>query len=170
MPPTWTFLIAVHASAASYALLFGAVNLLRRKGGRAHRILGRIWAIAMYTVVLTSFGVRTIDGGFNLLHALSALTFCTLTVGLWAAVKGNVRVHRGFMTGSYFGLVGAFVGVIAVPSRRVPQLALHDLPLLLVLLAGLLATTAVIIGCINRSPAGRPVFSSEAVPDKALDG
>lgn len=170
MPPIWTLLIAVHAAAASYALLFGAVNLLRRKGDRAHRILGRIWVIAMYAVVLTSFGVRTIDGGFNLLRGLSALTFCTLTVGLWAAVNGNVRAHRGFMVGSYFGLVGAFIGVVIVPSRRIPQLAIHDLPLLLILLAGLFATTAAIIGCIKRAPAGRQVLSSEAAPDKALDG
>lgn len=122
MPSSWTVLIAVHAVAASYALIFGAVNLLRRtKGGDLHRAVGRIWVAAMYIVVLTFFGIRTIDGGFNWLHALSALTFCTLTAGLWAVRKGNIRAHRSFMTGSYFGLLGAFVGVLAVPSRRIPQ-------------------------------------------------
>ncbi|MFJ4170010.1 hypothetical protein ACIPY3_10895 [Paenarthrobacter sp. NPDC089714] len=66
MPSPWTFLIALHAIAAGYALIFGAVNLLRRnKGSAAHKVLGRIWAVAMYVVVLTSFGIRTIDGGFN---------------------------------------------------------------------------------------------------------
>ena len=83
MPSPWTLLISVHAVAASYALILGAVNLLRRnKGSAAHRVLGRIWAGAMYVVVLTSFGIRTIAGGFNWLHALSVLTFCTLTLGL----------------------------------------------------------------------------------------
>ncbi|PRB36087.1 hypothetical protein CQ020_22110 [Arthrobacter sp. MYb23] len=142
MPSPWTFLIALHAIAAGYALIFGAVNLLRRnKGSAAHKILGRIWAVAMYIVVLTSFGIRTIDGGFNWLHALSVLTFCTLTMGLWSVRRGNIRAHQRFMTGSYFGLVGAFIGVVAVPDRRLPQMAIHDLAGL-TLWVGALAVTA----------------------------
>lgn len=146
MPSTWTVLISLHAAAASYSLIFGAVNLLRRtKGGRLHRVVGRIWAAAMYVVVLTSFGIRTIDGGFNWLHGLSALTFCTLSAGLWAARARNIRAHRSFMTGSYLGLIGAFVGVLAVPTRRIPQLAINDLPLLSLLVLALLGTAALTV-------------------------
>lgn len=158
MPSPWTFLIALHAIAAGYALIFGAVNLLRRNKGRvAHRILGRIWAVAMYVVVLTSFGIRTIDGGFNWLHALSVLTFCTLTVGLWSVRKGNIRAHQRFMTGSYFGLVGAFIGVVAVPDRRLPQMAVHDLAAL-TLWAGALALTAglTVAGLLQLRPGPGP--------------
>lgn len=94
------------------------MNLIRRtKGGRLHRIVGRIWAAAMFAVILMSFGIRTIDGGFIWLHGLSVLTFCTLTAGLFAAYKRNIRAHRSFMTGSYFGLIGAFVGVLARRTR-----------------------------------------------------
>ncbi|GGI02403.1 DUF2306 domain-containing protein [Arthrobacter liuii] len=101
----------------------------------------------MYIVVLTSFGIRTIDGGFNWLHVLSVLTFCTLTAGLWAIRKRNIRAHRSFMTGSYFGLIGAFVSVVAVPSRRIPQLAIHELPLPGLLILVLLGTaTLTVIG------------------------
>ncbi|MEQ4568216.1 DUF2306 domain-containing protein [Paenarthrobacter sp. CAP02] len=158
MPSPWTFLIALHAIAAGYSLIFGAVNLLRRnKGSVAHRILGRIWAVAMYVVVLTSFGIRTIDGGFNWLHALSVLTFCTLTVGLWSVRKGNIRAHQRFMTGSYFGLVGAFIGVVAVPDRRLPQMAVHDLAAL-TLWAGALALTAglTVAGLLQLRPGPGP--------------
>jgi uncharacterized membrane protein len=141
MPSPWTFLITLHAIAAGYALIFGAVNLLRRnKGSAAHKILGRIWAVAMYVVVLTSFGIRTIDGGFNWLHALSVLTFCTLTMGLVTVRRGNIRAHQRFMTGSYFGLVGAFIGVVAVPDRRLPQMAIHDLAGLTLWVASLALT------------------------------
>ncbi|MFF1383563.1 hypothetical protein ACFVWT_08365 [Arthrobacter sp. NPDC058288] len=49
------------------------------------------------------------------------------------------------MTGTYFGLLGAFVGVLAVPSRRIPQLAPHNLPLLLLLIVILLGTAALTI-------------------------
>jgi len=146
MPSPWTLLITLHALAAGYALLFGAVNLLRRnKGSAAHKILGRIWAVAMYVVVLTSFGIRTIDGGFNWLHALSVLTFCTLTMGLWSVRRGNIRAHQRFMTGSYFGLVGAFIGVVAVPDRRLPQMAIHDLAGLTLWVAALALTAGLTV-------------------------
>jgi uncharacterized membrane protein len=44
----------------------------------------------MYVVIATSFGVRTLTGGFSWLHALSVLTFITVTVGPVAAVKRNI--------------------------------------------------------------------------------
>ncbi|MFH5880242.1 DUF2306 domain-containing protein [Arthrobacter sp. NA-172] len=165
MPSSWTVLISIHAIAAGYSLIFGAVNLLRRiKGGRVHRIIGRIWAVAMYVVVLTSFGIRTIDGGFNWLHALSALTFCTLTAGLWAIQKRNVRAHRSFMTGSYFGLLGAFVGVLTVPSRRIPQLAIHELPLLWLLILTLLGTSALTVIGISQLRKTQTIPVTESQP------
>ncbi|MNI80460.1 hypothetical protein D3C73_1369930 [compost metagenome] len=99
----------------------------------------------MYVVVVTSFGIRTIDGGFNWLHALSVLTFCTLTMGLWAVSKGNIQAHQRFMTGSYFGLVGAFIGVVAVPDRRLPQMAIHDLAGLTLWVAALALTAGLTV-------------------------
>lgn len=119
-------LIAIHALAASFALLFGAFQLFRKKGGKAHKIIGRIWVLAMYTVIFTSFGITTLNGGFSWLHGLSLLTLVTVSVGLYAVFKGNIASHRAFMQGSYFGLLGAFIGVITVPSRRIPQMAMHD--------------------------------------------
>jgi hypothetical protein len=113
----------------------------------------------MYVVVLTSFGIRTIDGGFNWLHALSVLTFCTLTAGLWAIWKRNIKAHRSFMTGSYFGLLGAFVGVLAVPSRRIPQLAIHELPLLGLLILVILSTAALTVTGIVQLRKTQPAQS-----------
>ncbi len=44
------------------------------------------------------------------------------------------------MRGSYFSILGAFISVVAVPERRIPQLALHDLPLLTLWVATLVLT------------------------------
>ena len=30
------------------------------------------------------------------------------------------------MTGSYFGLLGAFVGAVVVPVRKIPQWTIHE--------------------------------------------
>lgn len=142
MQHQWTVLIVVHAVAASYSLLFGAFQLLRRtKGGKLHKVIGRIWVAAMYLVCFTSFGIQTLNGGFSWLHGLSILTIITVSIGLWAAIKRKIPAHKSFMTGSYFGILGAFVGVIAVPSRRIPSMAVEN-PLALALWMSILALTA----------------------------
>lgn len=150
-----TLLIAVHAIGASLALLLGAVNLTRkRKGDRQHRIIGRVWVVSMYWTVLSSFFIRELNpGGFSWIHGLSVFTFVTLTIGLWAAVTGRIETHRGFMRGSYFGTVGAFVGATVVPQRDIPQLALHH-PMLLSVVA--LAVSALACGIVALSRREKP--------------
>lgn len=119
----WSVLVAVHALAASVALILGAANLWRRpRGDQAHRRIGRVWVGLMYFVASSSFLVRTIEpGSFSWIHALSALTLATLSLGLWHARRGQPRLHAAHMIGTYIGLWGAFVGVVAVPDRLVPQ-------------------------------------------------
>ncbi|WP_285725703.1 DUF2306 domain-containing protein [Psychromicrobium xiongbiense] len=148
--PLWTPLIILHAVAATVALMIGAVQLFRRKGDRPHRTLGRIWVIFMAIALLTSFGILTITGGFGILHGLSVFTACTITIGVIQARRAKIPSHRAFMIGSYFGLLGALIGVVAVPTRRIPTLAVHE-PLLLVLFLAILAlaTAATVIGIVR---------------------
>jgi uncharacterized membrane protein len=154
--------IAAHATVASVSLLLGAYNLRRRpKGDRVHRRIGRIWVTSMYLTVLSSFAIRRLTPGhFSWIHLLSIFTFVTLSIGLWAAKTGRVQTHRQFMTGSYFGLLGAFIGAVAVPVRVIPQLAVHH-PLSLVLAA--LGCVALAAGAVTiaRRPAAT---SSPRVP------
>lgn len=125
----WTPLIIIHAIAASYALLFGAFNLIRkRKGDKLHRLLGFTWIGCMYFVCISSFWIQTITpGSFSPLHVLSAFTIFTVSLALFAAIRHNIDSHKKLMTGSYFGLLAAFIGVASVPTRLIPQLAIHDL-------------------------------------------
>lgn len=153
----WPLLITVHAVSASFALLFGAYQLLRKKkGDRKHRVIGYIWVFSMYAVVITSFWIRTLNGGFTWLHALSILTFITITIGLVAAIQGNIKSHKAFMQGSYYGVLGAFIGVIAVPTRRIPQMALFDLPTLIAWISAIVLVALTILGVVNL-----PFFASK---------
>jgi uncharacterized membrane protein len=157
MQHSWNFLIATHAIAASYALIFGAVNLLRpTKGDRPHRIIGFVWLAAMYFVIISSFWIRDLrDGGFSWIHGLSIFTFITISIGLFAAAKHNIKAHRGYMRGSYFGLLGALTGVVVVPTRLIPQLAVNDLLKLVAFLV-----------CISLSAAFFVVSTIHLVRDK----
>lgn len=140
-------MIIAHALTASLSLLLGAFQLLRpKKGDRFHRMVGRTWVVCMYVVCLSSFYVQEVTEGFSWLHGLSLFTIMTVSLGLYAAIKGNIAAHKANMIGSYFGSVAAFVGVIAVPSRRIPQLAMNETPLFF-LFIGLIVASATLFIC-----------------------
>jgi uncharacterized membrane protein len=147
--------VSVHASAALLSLTLGGAQLLRRRyGDRLHRRLGRVWVVAMYLTILSSFLITDLDPGhFTVFHALSVFTTVTLTTGLLAAVRGNVALHLRMMTGSWFGVVGAFIGAVAVPSRTLPQLAVHQPWLLAGWVAVVLVATYVLV--VGRVPGHR---------------
>ncbi|WP_162908393.1 DUF2306 domain-containing protein [Allorhizocola rhizosphaerae] len=141
------WVIPAHAAVASVALMLGAYNLLRpTKGDRQHRLIGRVWVVAMYATILSSFTIREIrPGQFSWIHGLSVFTFVTLTIALWAAFTHRVQTHRRFVTGSYLGLVGAFVGAVAVPVRYLPRTAVErPVEFALALLGCVVAAIAVI--------------------------
>jgi hypothetical protein len=110
----------------------------------------------MYLTVLSSFLIRELrPGELTLIHALSVFTFGTLTTGVIAAVRGNVGLHRRMMTGSWLGVVGAFVGAVAVPTRTLPQLAVHQPEVLVGWVAAVGVATYVLVG--GRLPGRLPV-------------
>lgn len=111
-------MIALHLGAAVLALALGALMLSLRKGTLVHRRLGRLWAAVMAVVAVSSFWIMEIrDGaGFSVIHLLSAWTLVALALAVWFIRRGNVRAHKGFMIGTYLGLVGAGLGALA-PGR-----------------------------------------------------
>jgi uncharacterized membrane protein len=147
------WVIPFHAAGATIALVLGAYNLRRRpKGDRTHRMVGRIWVVAMYWTVLSSFLIKEIrPGHFSWIHGLSVFTFGTLSLGLWAALTHRGQLHRRFMIGSYLGLLGAFTGAVAVPVRHIPQWAVHQ-PLGLALAAAGCVLASVALIALSRRP------------------
>ena len=122
---TWNWLIATHAIAAGYVLVLGPMNIFRRAKDRVHKAVGFTWIGAMYYLCISSFWIRT-DGGFTWLHGLSAFTLLTVTLGLVSAIRGKIQAHRGNMIGSWIGLMGAFVGAVAVPVRHIPTFVVTE--------------------------------------------
>jgi uncharacterized membrane protein len=161
--------IALHAGGATVALTLGAYQLLRRtKGDRPHRWVGRVWVATMYWTVLSSFAIKRLQPGhFSWIHGLSIFTFGTLSIGLWAGITHRVQIHRNFLIGSYLGLVGAFLGAVVVPSRLIPQWAVHR-PLGLALGAAIsLALAAAVIASVTL---GRHGSAAGARADRAARG
>ncbi len=92
-------LVQAHVATAMIALVLAPVILLRRKGGAAHRWLGRLWVLAMAATALSSFCVQDIRlwGAWSPIHLLSVLTLVSLAAGLRAAVRRDIALHRKIM-------------------------------------------------------------------------
>lgn len=145
--------IAAHATGASLALVLGGYQLWRTpRGDVTHRMLGRVWVVAMYWTVLSSFFIKRLNPGhYSWIHLLSIWTFISLTTGIWAALRGRIDTHRGWMIGSYCGLVGAFIGAVAVPDRDVPQLVVHRPVVFTLAVIGIVIAAATVITCCVRT-------------------
>ena len=145
-------LVATHAFAAGFGLVIGGWQLfLSTKGSTAHRVAGRAWVVALLYVSVSSFWIREIrDGAFSFLHVLSVVTIVTVLLGLVAAVRGNVPLHRGNMTGSWLGLVGAGIAASAVPERELPQLVVHSPVTAVLAVVAVVATSAAVIALGSR--------------------
>lgn len=108
-------IVALHLAAAVAALLLGAAVLFLRKGTALHKLAGRTWAALMMVSALSSFWI-TRNGSLSWIHLLSAWVLVALAFAVYFIRRGNVRAHRGFMLGTYLGLVGAGLGALA-PGR-----------------------------------------------------
>jgi hypothetical protein len=75
-------------------------------------------------------------------------------------------MHRQFMTGSYLGLVGAFIGAVVVPQRDIPQWAVHR-PVQLALAALGCAAVAALVILAGRRPG--PVVRRSPDPGRSGD-
>jgi uncharacterized membrane protein len=117
-----TLPILLHLAAALAAVAIGVAVLLRRKGTPSHRLLGRLWVGLMAAAALSSFWIFEIRQGAGLswIHGLSAWTLLSLGCAVYFIRRGNVRAHKGFMVGTFLGLVGAGVAAL-LPGRFLMQ-------------------------------------------------
>ncbi len=123
----WTLLLVSHVGAAVVSVALGGVQLFRRKGDQRHRLVGRVWVVLMLWTAGSSFWIRHLrDGAFSWLHILSLVTLVTVTLGVLAIRRGDVKAHRGNMTGSWLGSVVAMAFALALPSRMIPTYAVDE--------------------------------------------
>ncbi|MBT5900662.1 MAG: DUF2306 domain-containing protein [Opitutaceae bacterium] len=104
----------IHTTAAFLAIGLGAIVLLRPKRGRRHRFLGYAFVTTMIVMLVTSFAMYSLTGGFNILHVAAIMSSICLALGLKYAVTRRPQqmwyaLHYHWMCWSYVGLLAAFV-------------------------------------------------------------
>ncbi len=119
-----TFMGNVHFIAALVALILGPVVLFRRKGDRAHRWLGRCWALVMLGVDVSALSMYEMNGRPNLFHLFALVSLSALIPGvraIWRYQRSGLRddliTHQICMCWAYMGLV--FAGVWQLATRVV---------------------------------------------------
>lgn len=111
--------VQIHAFLAFAAIALAVAIFTLRKGSGWHRILGWTWVVAMASVATSSFWIHDLRwfGPFGPIHALSVFTLGNLVLGVRAARRKNVALHRLTMRSLVFGaliVAGAFT---FVPGR-----------------------------------------------------
>ena len=130
-----------HVVLAIAALAFGALVLLRRKGGKKHRSLGYLYSVALLTVNLSALSVYDDAGGPGPFHVLALISLATLSAGFLPAFLRKptdrwMELHSYFMSWSYVGLVAAGVAQLATNLSHLPGVAAVGLPSLLIVCVG----------------------------------
>jgi uncharacterized membrane protein len=111
-------LIWLHLASVMLPLAITPVQLLRRRGDGAHRILGWIWALSLFATALISFGIRDInDGGFSFIHIFSIVTIVTMPMLVLAARHHRIARHRGAVRGLVTGALLTAGYFTLIPSR-----------------------------------------------------
>lgn len=112
---------AFHTALGTLALATGAAVLLRPKGGRWHRVTGRVYVGSMVTLCLASFALRDSTPFFHGLgpfHVAAVVSLVTVSAGGWAAWRRRedwLVAHYMWMAWSYIGLVMATGGHVQAP-------------------------------------------------------
>ncbi|MBX9730439.1 MAG: DUF2306 domain-containing protein [Sphingomonas sp.] len=107
-----------HLGTMIVALALTPVMLLRRRGDRPHRVLGRVWVIAMLLTALTSLAVRDVNhGNFSFIHLLSAWVIIQVPLLWWSARTHRVAQHRSSVRGMVLGAL-LIAGFFTFPFNR----------------------------------------------------
>lgn len=97
----------IHAACASAGIVLGAFQMVRPKGSRPHRWIGRGYVAAMLVTALSSFWLTGFGDGYSFLHLLSIWVLGTLVLNVRYLRNGNIIGHAYSMICLYGGLLTA---------------------------------------------------------------
>ena len=120
--------VQIHVAGGTLAFLLGFYLFVRRKGGRAHRIAGRIWIASMVVVSLTAIFINELRmwGPFSPLHLFVPVTLGSCWLAVWHIRNRRVVAHAQTMVGLYLGGVIVAGGVTFLPGRPMHEVFIDD--------------------------------------------
>ncbi len=119
--PQWRAVPAIvwaHLLTVLVALVLTPWQLLGKRGTPRHRLLGRVWVLAMVATAALSLFVRTINPGhFSLIHILSIVVLI-MAPRVWLTARAHrVAQHRATVRGLATGAL-LIAGFFTLPPFR----------------------------------------------------
>ena len=100
----------IHTIFSVVALLAGGYVLLNHKGTQRHKVVGRVYAISMLVLLITSFFIFDLFGSFGPFHVLSIVSIITLALGMYFPLFA--RQNRGWLIQHYMWMSYSYVGLV----------------------------------------------------------
>lgn len=111
-------LIWIHLATILVATALTPVMLLRVRGDRRHRTIGKVWIAAMLATAITSLFIHVSGPGrFSVIHLLSLWTLVQVPLIWWTARHHNVVRHRRAVHGMVIGAL-LVAGFFTFPFHR----------------------------------------------------
>lgn len=111
-------LIWAHLATILVATALTPVVLLRVRGDRWHRTIGKVWIAAMLATAITSLFIHASEPGrFSVIHLLSLWTLVQVPLIWWTARHHNVARHRRAVHGMVIGAL-LVAGFFTFPFHR----------------------------------------------------
>ncbi len=116
--------LTIHLITVIPAIPLGAYVIMSRKGGRRHKLLGKIWLSMMFVTATATIFIRNVnDGQFSWIHLFTLLTFVAIPQAIFSARQGNIEAHKKHLRNFFVGaLVVAGLTAFA-PGRTMWQWA-----------------------------------------------
>ncbi len=100
--------VILHLATVIPAIPLGMFVLLRRKGDRLHKLLGKIWMGLMFTTAVTALFIHAINRtdnffGLSPIHLFSFLVIYSVPASILHARRGNIAAHKRSVTGMFIG-------------------------------------------------------------------
>lgn len=104
----------LHIILGFLSLISGRFVFFIKKANRKHKLVGRVYVLAMLGLNLTSFGIYKLFGGWGFFHWMAIASLIPLIAGYIAIRYKNINAHYYFMCWSYIGLLCATISEIFV--------------------------------------------------------
>ncbi len=121
-------LSVLHVTAVITSYISAYYVFINPKGGKQHKKIGKIYAVAMLTVALSGFGIYESSGTFSIFHFFSIVTITSITLG-WVSIIRYVKTKNpSWLIHHYFNMCYSFMGLnLAALAQAMRGMTFHSL-------------------------------------------
>lgn len=103
-------MIPFHTLLGAIALISGAFNLMTTKGTKRHKLVGWIYAGSMFGLIISSFAIFDLFGGFGPFHIMSIVSGVTIALAIYFPLRRHK--HENWLEHHYMWISWSYVGLL----------------------------------------------------------